>query len=178
MKTESFTSLFALCMLASCSVSEKNKLESRPNVVFILADDLGYGDVSCYGQEKFTTPNIDALASEGMKFTQFYAGCTVSAPSRCSLMTGFHTGHAQVRGNRELKGEGQLPMAEGTYTIARMFKDNGYATGLSENGVLASLDLKEILIIRDSTSSLDITVKDRLTDIILLIFGIIRKKSF
>ena len=111
-------------MLASCSVSEKNKLESRPNVVFILADDLGYGDVSCYGQEKFTTPNIDALASEGMKFTQFYAGCTVSAPSRCSLMTGFHTGHAQVRGNRELKGEGQLPMAEGTYTIARMFKDN------------------------------------------------------
>lgn len=106
MKTESFTSLFALCMLASCSVSEKNKLESRPNVVFILADDLGYGDVSCYGQEKFTTPNIDALASEGMKFTQFYAGCTVSAPSRCSLMTGFHTGHAQVRGNRELKGEG------------------------------------------------------------------------
>lgn len=129
MKTESFTSLFALCMLASCSVSEKNKLESRPNVVFILADDLGYGDVSCYGQEKFTTPNIDALASEGMKFTQFYAGCTVSAPSRCSLMTGFHTGHAQVRGNRELKGEGQLPMAEGTYTIARMFKDNGYATG-------------------------------------------------
>lgn len=129
MKTENLTSLFVLCMLASCSASEKNKLESRPNVVFILADDLGYGDVSCYGQERFNTPNIDALASQGMKFTQFYAGCTVSAPSRCSLMTGFHTGHAQVRGNRELKGEGQLPMAEGTFTIARMFKDNGYVTG-------------------------------------------------
>ena len=98
MKTESFTSLFALCMLASCSVSEKNKLESRPNVVFILADDLGYGDVSCYGQEKFTTPNIDALAAHGVQFTQFYAS-PVSSSSRACLLTGQYAKHAGITGN-------------------------------------------------------------------------------
>lgn len=178
MKTENLTSLFVLCMLASCSASEKNKLESRPNVVFILADDLGYGDVSCYGQERFNTPNIDALASQGMKFTQFYAGCTVSAPSRCSLMTGFHTGHAQVRGNRELKGEGQLPMAEGTFTIARMFKDNGYVTGAFGNGDLAFLVRKGTRTIRDLMNFSGITAKGRRIGIIRLIYGIIRKKSF
>ena len=68
------------------------------NVVYILADDLGYGDVGCYGQQIIKTPNIDRMAAEGMLFTQHYAGCTVSAPSRCSLMTGLHTGHTQVRG--------------------------------------------------------------------------------
>ena len=68
------------------------------NVVYILADDLGYGDVGCYGQQIIKTPNIDRMAKEGMLFTQHYAGCTVSAPSRCSLMTGLHTGHTQVRG--------------------------------------------------------------------------------
>ena len=107
----------------------KKEVEKLPNVVFILADDLGYGDISCYGQEKYYTTNIDALALQGMKFNQFYAGCTVSAPSRCSLMIGLYTGHAQVRGNKELDGEGQLPKADGTYTLARMFKEKGYVTG-------------------------------------------------
>lgn len=129
MKTEKLSLLLMLGVASSCNGAEKKEVSNQPNVVFILADDLGYGDISCYGQQRFQTPHIDALASQGMKFNQFYAGCTVSAPSRCSLMTGLHTGHAQVRGNRELKGEGQLPMAKGTYTLARLFKEKGYVTG-------------------------------------------------
>ena len=71
----------------------------KPSIIFILADDLGYGDLGCYGQTKIKTPNLDKLAAEGMRFTSFYAGSTVCAPSRCALMTGLHTGHALIRGN-------------------------------------------------------------------------------
>src|SRR5277367_4961235 len=71
----------------------------KPNIIFILADDLGYGDLGCYGQQKIKTPNLDRLAKQGMRFTQAYAGSTVCAPSRCVLMTGKHTGHAHIRGN-------------------------------------------------------------------------------
>jgi hypothetical protein len=74
-----------------------DKTSSQPNIIFILTDDLGYGDLSCYGQQKFRTANIDLLAQEGMRFTQFYSGSTVCAPSRCSLMTDYHTGHVYVR---------------------------------------------------------------------------------
>lgn len=102
----------------------------QPNVIFILADDLGYGDLSCYGQTKFETPNIDQLARDGMRFTQHYSGSTVCAPSRCSLMTGMHTGHSLIRGNSEVKPEGQTPMPAGTFTIAKHLQSNGYATGL------------------------------------------------
>ena len=102
----------------------------KMNVVYILADDLGYGDIGCYGQQKIKTPNIDRLAQEGMQFMHHYAGCTVSAPSRCSLMTGLHTGHAQIRGNKEVKPEGQQPMAEDTYTLAKLMKSAGYKTGI------------------------------------------------
>lgn len=101
-----------------------------PNIVYILADDLGYGDLSCYGQQKFETPNIDRIAKTGMKFTQHYSGSTVCAPSRCSLMTGLHTGHAQVRGNREVKPEGQAPMAKGTVAIPTLLKQAGYVSGM------------------------------------------------
>lgn len=100
----------------------------RPNVIFILADDLGYGDLSCYGQKKFTTPNIDRLASEGMKFTRHYCGCTVCAPSRSTVMTGQHTGHTPIRGNKQV-GNGQTPLPQGTETLARCLKQAGYATG-------------------------------------------------
>ena len=102
----------------------------KPNIIYILADDLGYGDLSCYGQNKFQTPNIDRLASEGIKFTQHYSGSTVCAPSRCALMTGLHTGHAQVRGNREVKPEGQAPMKAGTVTIPTLLKQAGYVCGM------------------------------------------------
>ena len=104
--------------------------ETKPNIIFIFADDLGYGDLSCYGQEKFTTPNIDRLASEGMKFTQFYAGSTVCAPSRDSLMTGYHTGRCYVRGNRnQPETLGNLPIRKGTVTLGSILKEAGYATG-------------------------------------------------
>src|SRR4051812_26930282 len=72
---------------------------SRPNIIFILADDLGYGDVGCFGQKRIKTPSLDKMATEGMKFTSCYAGSTVCAPSRCTLMTGLHTGHSRIRGN-------------------------------------------------------------------------------
>lgn len=101
-----------------------------PNVIFILADDLGYGDISCNGQKLYATPNIDRLALEGMKFTECYAGSSVCAPSRCSLMTGLDTGHAPVRGNAEIWPEGQQPMPGDTFTVAELFKRAGYETGI------------------------------------------------
>lgn len=103
---------------------------AKPNIIFILADDLGYGDLGCYGQTKIKTPNLDRMAAEGMRFTQFYAGCTVCAPSRCTLMTGLHTGHCYIRGNKEIKPEGQEPLPAETYTVAKLLKKAGYATGL------------------------------------------------
>ena len=102
----------------------------KPNVIFILADDLGYGDLGCFGQKLIKTPNIDQLAKEGMRFTQSYAGATVCAPSRCTLMTGKHNGHAAIRGNQEVKPEGQLPMPADTFTVAHLMKQAGYKTGL------------------------------------------------
>ncbi len=96
----------------------------KPNILFILADDLGYGDLGCYGQKVIRTPNIDRLAAQGMRFTQFYAGSTVCAPSRCALMTGLHTGHAHVRGNA------LVPLRPEDRTVAELLKDAGYATGI------------------------------------------------
>ena len=123
------------CMLGCASVSAKKSVKkppvvssSKPNIIYIMADDLGYGDLSCYGQKKFKTPNIDRLAQEGMKFTDHYSGSTVCAPSRCSLMTGLHTGHAQVKGNQEVKPEGQAPMRADTVTIPRLLKKAGYVS--------------------------------------------------
>ncbi len=103
-------------------------------MVYILADDLGRGDLGCYGQTKIRTPNIDRLAAEGMKFMQHYSGSCVCAPSRCTLMTGNHTGHCFVRANKEAgRGyagiEGQLPIPAETVTVAKLLKARGYATG-------------------------------------------------
>lgn len=103
--------------------------KSKPNVIYILADDLGYGDISCYGQEKFATPNIDKLAKQGMLFTQHYSGAAVCAPSRSALLTGQHTGHTFIRGNKEVQPEGQYPIPNTTFTIAELLQENGYATG-------------------------------------------------
>jgi len=120
-------------ILMGCEVNAANSVKKdispHPNVIFILADDLGYGDLSCYGQTKFKTPNIDRLAASGIRFTSHYAGCTVCAPSRCSLMTGQHTGHTYIRGNKGMQPEGEEPIAENTYTVAKMFREAGYATG-------------------------------------------------
>lgn len=103
--------------------------DRRPNIVYILADDLGYGDLSIYGQKKFSTPNIDKLAKEGMLFTQHYSGSTVCAPSRSALLTGMHTGHTVVRGNKEIMPEGQYPIPDNTFTLAEAMKKAGYTTG-------------------------------------------------
>jgi arylsulfatase A-like enzyme len=96
----------------------------HPNIVLILADDLGYGDLVCYGQKRISTPNIDRLAAQGRRFTQFYAGSTVCAPSRCVLMTGLHTGHCYIRGNSNLS------LRASDATVAQLLKRAGYATGL------------------------------------------------
>lgn len=124
-----------LFLVNSCKnsnkVSERNHLQ--PNIIFILADDLGYGDVGVYGQQNFETPNLDRLAHGGMKFLQHYSGSTVCAPSRSALMTGQHTGHTFIRGNSErgftLDKEGQYPLAPEEITIAEVLKKGGYATG-------------------------------------------------
>ena len=111
-------------------------VQARPlNVVFILADDLGWGEVGCFGQEKIPTPNLDALAAEGTRLTQHYSGAPVCAPSRCVLMTGKHLGHAEIRGNLQAKkhfpqfNEGQHPISEKALTMAQVFQKAGYATG-------------------------------------------------
>jgi arylsulfatase A-like enzyme len=101
----------------------------QPNVVFILADDLGYGDIGPYGQTKIRTPVLDRMAREGTRFTQFYAGSPVCAPSRSALMTGQHTGHTYIRGNKE-HPEGQEPLPDSVTTIADRLKAAGYATGI------------------------------------------------
>jgi len=126
MRKEIHAVLFSSLALTGCAQAKK---EPSPNIIYILADDLGYGDLSCYGQQKFSTPNIDRLAKQGMLFTQHYTGCTVSAPSRSCLMTGLHTGHTPIRGNKEWKPEGQWPLPAKSYTVAEMLKAKGYTTG-------------------------------------------------
>jgi arylsulfatase A-like enzyme len=95
-----------------------------PNIIFILADDLGYGDLGCYGQKLIQTPNLDKIAAEGIRFTQAYAGSTVCAPSRCALMTGLHTGHCRVRGNA------RVPLLPEDVTVAEVLRAAGYRTGI------------------------------------------------
>ena len=115
--------------LTAASCVSPQQEPRRPNIVFILADDLGWGDLSCYGQQLFQTPNIDALASNGMRFTQCYSGTTVSAPSRSCLITGTHSGHTPIRGNLELDPEGQFPLPLGSASLFQDFKAAGYTTG-------------------------------------------------
>jgi arylsulfatase A len=104
---------------------------TRPNIVFLLADDLGYGDLGCYGQKKIHTPNLDRLAADGMRLTTHYAGNCVCAPSRCVLMTGLHPGHAHIRDNRRAEGfpEGQEPVPPNYLTLLRTLKKLGYTNG-------------------------------------------------
>ncbi|MCP5117020.1 MAG: sulfatase-like hydrolase/transferase, partial [bacterium] len=109
-----------LSMLLSCGEQAPAR---RPNIIFIMADDLGYGQLGCYGQEQIRTPHIDRIAREGMRFTDAYAGCTVCAPSRSVLMTGLHMGHTSVRANT-----GGVPLDPADVTVAELLKQAGYAT--------------------------------------------------
>tara|TARA_R110002124_G_C8974256_1_gene515600 strand:+ start:4864 stop:6399 length:1536 start_codon:yes stop_codon:yes gene_type:complete len=135
---------FIVSLLPACQSQEEETVP--PNIIYILADDLGYGDLGCYGQKKIETPNIDALAASGMMFTQHYSGAPVCAPARAVLLTGQHSGHSQVRGNDEWGSrgdvwnyhamladstlEGQRPIATGTYTLGRMLQEAGYTTAV------------------------------------------------
>lgn len=103
---------------------------TKPNIVFILADDLGYGELGSYGQKVIQTPNLDRLAAEGMRFTQFYAGNTVCAPSRSVLMTGRHMGHTRVRGNAGAEGGAAQSLTAEDVTVASVLKQAGYATAI------------------------------------------------
>ncbi len=141
MKINLFSLLIVCCsamagntILTSCSQTEEIQ---KPNIIFIMADDLGYSETGCYGQKLIKTPNIDRLAAEGMKFTQVYSGCSVCAPARSVLMTGLHTGHTTVRGNFGkggvvglAGGEGRVPLREEDITIAQLLQDAGYVTGM------------------------------------------------
>lgn len=121
------TAFIGLSFFTNC---QNNPESSKPNIIFILADDLGYADLGCYGQTNFSTPHIDKLAQEGMKFTQHYAGSTVCAPSRCVLMTGKHTGHSFVRGNAQNQtGAGQIALPPEETTFVEHLKTLGYRTG-------------------------------------------------
>lgn len=113
-------------LLSSAAVAAQPAPRTLPNILLILADDLGYGDLGCYGQKDIFTPNLDRLAKEGIRFTSAYAGCTVCAPSRCALMTGLHTGHAKIRGN----GPNEILLSASDYVLPEMLKKAGYATGL------------------------------------------------
>ena len=138
----SYRTLVAFCLF-SVLTTATNHLQAaeeaaRPNIVYILLYDAGYGDLSCYGQKHFKTPNIDRMAADGLKFTDHYSGSTVCAPTRCCLMTGLHTGHSVVRGNREVQPEGQAPMPADIVTLPRLLQKAGYQTGMFGKWVLGS----------------------------------------
>ncbi len=136
--------VFSLTLFKCNSLKTEVQKAGQPNIIFILADDLGYGELGCFGQEKIETPHIDKLAENGMKFTQYYAGAPVCAPSRCVLLTGLHAGHAFVRSNDEWKErgnvwdytkatedpylEGQRPIPANTVTVGKILKNAGYTT--------------------------------------------------
>ncbi|MCB9913393.1 MAG: sulfatase-like hydrolase/transferase, partial [Planctomycetes bacterium] len=126
---------FTLCLLLAQSAAPSAEAPTRPpNIVLILADDLGYGELGCYGQKKIRTPHVDRLAAEGMRFTQYYSGAPVCAPARCVLLTGKHLPEAQIRDNRDAQEgaqeqEGQWPLRAGTVTLASRLHEAGYATG-------------------------------------------------
>jgi arylsulfatase A len=131
--------LFFLLLLVSINNycwSQKKKSKASPNIIYIYADDLGYGELGCYGQQKIKTPNLNKMAAEGMRFTQHYTSTPVCAPARAMLMTGKHGGHSYIRGNHELGGfadsaeRGQMPLAAAEFTVAELLKQKGYATAL------------------------------------------------
>lgn len=128
MKIKGKIFILSVFLLALGCTNSLNEGKKKPNIIFILSDDLGWGDLGCYGQQKIKTPNIDKLAAEGMKFTQAYCGNSVCAPSRSSLMQGKHPGHARVRGNGY--GSYRESLQEGDYTVAMLLKEAGYKTGL------------------------------------------------
>lgn len=145
MKTPRYLVLLAILtttgtsfLLTGCGDATEKAKASKPNIIFIMADDLGYGDLGSYGQTVIQTPNLDQMAIEGLRFTNCYAGSTVCAPSRSVLMTGLHTGHTTVRGNFGkfgvvglAGGKGRVPLNASDVTVAEVLKEGGYTTGMT-----------------------------------------------
>ncbi len=123
-----FKFIFLIASTGICCKTFSQSKTKKPNIIFILADDLGYGDIGCYGQQKIATPNIDNLAKMGVRFTDFYSGSTVCAPARSTFLTGMHTGHGAIRGNVTLKPEGQVPLPDSIITFPMLLQQNGYST--------------------------------------------------
>lgn len=123
-KLISFTFILSSLAILLSAKSDKSNSIDRPNIIYIMADDLGYGDIGCYGQKIIKTPNLDKMAAEGTRFTDFYSGNTVCAPSRYALMTGLHMGHAYIRGN------GEFPVRENEQILPKMMQENGYTTAM------------------------------------------------
>ena len=146
----------------------------RPNIIFVLVDDLGYGDLGCYGQELIQTPRLDQMAAEGIRFTDFYAGNTVCAPSRSVLMTGQHMGHTHVRGNAGGPDMSKQSLRDEDVTVAEVLKAAGYRTalcgkwGLGDDATGADRDCHAN---RDSTFSTVTSIKSTLTTTIPNSFG-------
>ena len=132
--------LILLCALAGATSASAAAPAAKPNVIFILSDDLAQGDVGAYGQKTIQTPRLDRMAREGTRYLQAYCGTAVCAPSRTSLMTGLHTGHAPVRGNWEVQPEGQLPLPASTVTVAQVMKTAGYATAVMGKWGMGMMD--------------------------------------
>lgn len=145
--SSNFKILFGSAMLMIALQFSVFPQSKKPNVILILADDLGVGDLGSYGQKYIKTPNLDAMAKNGVRFTNFYSSSPVCAPSRASLMTGKHQGHARVRGNENLKGE-RVPLRPEDTTIAEIAKTQNYRTalvgkwGLGENGTTGTPNKK------------------------------------
>jgi len=117
----------SLALPGCMSTQGKNNQTQRPNILFIFSDDLSYRDLSCYGQKKFSTPNLDKLAMNGIRFTNTYCGSPECAPSRASLMTGMHMGHCRIRANRSVRGQDHLLTED--VTVAEVLQQAGYTTG-------------------------------------------------
>jgi arylsulfatase A-like enzyme len=132
--TFSAGALAAMTLFSSCGKAAAVTSKFAGNVILIVADDLGYGDLGCYGQRRIHTPNLDRMAAEGVRFTQAYAGSSVCSPSRCSLFTGLHTGHSAIRGNSPV-----IPLPESSFTLGSLMRKAGYATAL-----MGKWDLGEI----------------------------------
>ncbi|MGQ1784460.1 arylsulfatase [Saccharicrinis sp. GN24d3] len=146
MKLNVVISVLLILLTVSCKSVEAKKETNKPNIIFIMADDLGYGDLGCYGQTKIKTPNLDKMAAEGMRFTDHYAGSTVCMPSRASLLTGYDQGHASVRGNPVWTQSGKpVNLKPSELTVANELKQAGYNTaiigkwGLSEGNTESNM---------------------------------------
>lgn len=150
-------------LAASPSARASSSAPRRPNIVYIIADDLGVYDLGCYGQDKIRTPNIDRLAAKGIRFTEAYGGAPICSPSRCALMTGRHTGHASIRDNFALaggilgnKGREKIrraSLADGEPTVASHLQGAGYVTGLVGKWHLDGYNPKAVPTAHGSTSS-------------------------